>query len=140
MLTQEDDFDHLAWHTLKLPPRSMRSQRFDTYDDEIPELSEPISTLHVGMQDRIFNRNAALQEKIANNAKEKMEIEQSKYQQLFRQHDTFHSSTPSYYRRTLETKLKRQRNRIRQYNDVYTRALKSVRNIRNMQNAWSDSD
>ena len=136
-----EQFDHLPWHTLNdPPPRYQRGQRFDTYDDEIPELSVPISTLHEGVQDRIFNRNAALQEKILNSAKEKMENAQSKYNELFRERDTFHSSTPSYYRKRMEAKLARQRNRIRQYDDVYRRALKSFRNIRKMQNAWSDSD
>ena len=136
-----EEFDNLPWHTLNNPPpRSQRGQRFDTYDDEIPELSVPISTLHEGVQDRIFNRNAALQLKILNSAKEKMENAQSKYNEISRERNTFHSNTPSFYRKNLDAKLARQRNRIRQYDDVYRRALKSFRNIRNMQNAWSDSD
>jgi hypothetical protein len=136
-----ENWDNLPWHIMdELPPRWQRGQRFDTYDDEIPELSPSISTLDQGEHTRIFNRNSALQQKIAENAKEKMQAAQSKYDELFRERDTFHSNTPSYYRRTMEQKLARQRNRIRQYNDVYKRALKSFRNIRHMQNAWSDSD
>jgi hypothetical protein len=136
-----EEFDHLPWHTLNdPPPRWQRGQRFETYDDEIPELSVPISTLHEGVQDKLFNRNAALQEKIANGAKEKLNAAQSKYQDLFRERDTYHSNTPSYYKKNMEAKLARQRNRIRQYDEVYRRALKSFRNIRHMQNTWSDSD
>ena len=136
-----EEYDHLPWHTFNNPPpRSMRGQRFDTYDDEIPEISVPISTLHEGVQTQLFNRNAHIQQKIATNAKEKMIAAQSKYDDLFRERDTFHSSTPSYYKKNMEAKLARQRTRIRQYDDVYRRALKSFKNIRRMQNAWSDSD